>query len=247
MNISDEELQSRVIYALLMPAARLARVFGVSVADFKELLDMAYYHEVKRANLKTHEAAALMGVSTSKVALMARRLKENFAKPEHELERRIEFMLWAEPLSLVKVQQVMTDVDADEVARAIETLLAEGRIAEDQSGRTPVFTLAITESRRAWNTWLARIDGLNNGLSTVCNAVLGRFFNQDERAFARNLTFRIRRQDHDRLRKFYEEELFKLIVALDAACEGEEDVEAMDLSIFWTPGQPMQDMEKGKK
>jgi hypothetical protein len=37
--IPDDELRSRVIYALFMPAARIARVFGVPLSDLKDLPD----------------------------------------------------------------------------------------------------------------------------------------------------------------------------------------------------------------
>ncbi|MFU8805617.1 MAG: hypothetical protein ACNA8W_17520, partial [Bradymonadaceae bacterium] len=113
--------------------------------------------------------------------------------------------------------------------------------------RTPVFELGIQQSRRAWDSWLARIDGLNNGLATVCDAVFGRFFASEDHAFARTLTFRVRKKDYEKLRAFYEDELFSLITSLDEACVQPDDAEPMSLSIFWTPHQLIESTEEEKK
>ncbi len=233
--IGEEELQGRVIYALLKPAGRLARVFGVPLHQVRDLLDMAYYQEVKGKDLKMKEAASLMGVSMSKIALLARQLKENFVNSESSLERRIEFMLWVEPLSLAKIHQVLTDASMQQVKEALARLTELGRINETSEARGSVYSLNIDQSRRVWDTWLARIDGLQNALGTVSDAVYGRFFAKEAHAFARTLSFRVRKEDLHRLQDFYENQLFTLVTELDAACQDASDEVAMGLSIFWAP------------
>ncbi len=237
-SISDEELQERVIYATLGPAVRLARVFRVPLSDLKHWLDMAYYHETKRQNLKMKEVAALMSVSMSKVALLSRQLKENFIREDlvAELPRRIEFMLWAQPLSLAKLNQVLTDATEEEVEAAIQELLDDGRIELAGTETLPQYQLSISVDRRTWDSWLARIDGLNNVLRNVGDAVFSRFFADNKNtSFARTLTFRVRDEDYAKLQEFYETQLFELIQELDKAADDDEGAQPVSLSLFWAP------------
>ncbi len=236
--ISEEELRERVLYALLGPAARLGTVFGTPLGVVRELAEMAYYHETKRHGLKMKEVAELMDVSISKVALLSRALKENFFRDEAagELPRRIEFMLWAEPLTLARIKQVLTDSSGEEVNDAIQELLDQGRVQKRREDPHVFYELAIKTDRRVWDSWLARIDGLNNVLRNVTDAVYARFFGADVAAFARTLTFRVHPDDLHELQKFYEEQLFELVHRLDARAEETPD-EALPLalSMFWAP------------
>ena len=236
--ISRAELQDRVLYALLGPSSRLARLFGTQLGTLRDLAEMAYYHETKRQGMKMKEVAELMDVSISKVALLSRALKENFLREEAqaELPRRIEFMLWAQPLSLAKIKQVLTDVSAQDVNRAIRELLDEGRIIKEKQDANVLYRLAISTDRRVWDSWLARVDGLNNVLRNVTDAIYARFFTSEQAAFARTLTFRVRPEDLERLQEFYEKQLFKLVQELDAATEDEPGTAVpISLSVFWAP------------
>jgi len=149
-DITPEELRDRVVYALMSPAARFARAFGLPLTTVRGWFEMAYYHEAKRHDLKMTEMAELMQVSTSKVSLLSKALKENFIRPEVEaaLPRRIEFMLWAEPLTLAKIKQVLTDVSNEEINRAVADLADEGRIVKEDGGSAPVYRLEIATDRR---------------------------------------------------------------------------------------------------
>lgn len=234
--IAPRELRERVLYALMEPAARLARSFGTRLVPFRDYAEMAYYHETKRRNLKMKEVAALMDISMSKVALLSRALKENFLTDESEasLPRRIEFMLWAEPLTLAKIKQVLTDAKARDVNDAVRTLVDEGRIAKERGDNNTVYRLQIATDRRVWDSWLARIDGLQNALRNVGDAVYSRFFDPDDPlGFARTLTFRVRPDDVEQLRHFYEQ-LFQLVIELDQAAEADpEEAVPLSLSMFW--------------
>lgn len=237
-DISDAELRERVIFALLAPAARIARSFGVSLQDLKGWVETAYYRETQRpTKLTLADIGDLMDVSSSKVSLLSREYRENFMSPEvqAELPRRIEFMLWAEPLSLARLKQVLTDVEPDDVESAVEELVADERIRPNETGRTTTYELNIETSRRAWETWLARIDGLNNALDNVTDAVFARFFEGDASAFARTLTFRMKPEARERLRAFYEEKLFPFIQQLDSEVDDEDEAQSTSLSVFWAP------------
>lgn len=232
--ITEDELRDRVVYALMNPVARFARAFGLPLTTVRDWFEMAYYHEAKRHDLKMKEMSELMQISTSKVSLLSKALKENFIRPEiaAALPRRIEFMLWAEPLTLAKIKQVLTDVANEDINEAISELLDAGRIRKEEGDFAPVYHLEIQTDRRVWDSWIARIDGLNNAMRNVGDAVFSRFFGRDETAFARTLTFHIRRQDMGRLEKFYEE-LFELVRELDVAAEGDDETLPLSLSVFW--------------
>lgn len=248
-DISDEELRERVIFALLAPAARIARAFGVSLQDMKGWLETAYYRETQQPEkLTLKDIGALMDVSSSKASLLSRQYRENFMSPEVEAElpRRIEFMLWAEPLSLARLQQILTDVEPEAVENAVDELVEQGRIRANDEGRTTTYELQIETSRRAWETWLARIDGLNNALDNVTDAVFARFFEGDPAAFARTLTFRMKPEARARLRAFYEEQLFPFIQQLDSEVEEGDEAQSTSLSVFWAPHEYLFSWLKGE-
>src|SRR5690606_23380815 len=107
----------RVIYSLLRPAARLARRFDVGLLEMKEWIELVYYHELKEEGLTLEQAASVAQVSRRKVAQLSKRLKLNFFTPEQKaaLPRRIEFMLWAGPMTEGRIRQALSEVDAAEV------------------------------------------------------------------------------------------------------------------------------------
>ena len=235
--ISLEELRDRVIYALFLPTVRLASRFGVPLAQMKELVETAYFQEARRQGLKMREISELMSVSSSKAALLSKQLKENFLSEEQEFElpRRIEFMLWAGPLSLARLNQVLPEVEEEAIEQAIEVLIGEGRIEPQEADRGQVvYGLKIASSRRVWDSWMARLDGLRNALGVVSRAVYGRFFTGQDTSFARSLDFHLLPEDLEALRTFYEEELFPRIVALDEQAQRDEArALAMSLTLFW--------------
>lgn len=234
--ISDDELQQRVIYSLLRPAARLARLFGVPLKEIVGWLELAYFHELKDAGLTQRESASLFGVSTRKVAQLAARLKQNFFRPERdeELPRRIEFMLWAGPESEGRIIQSLDGYTPDEVRHALELLVDQERVVRTD-GRTVYYEVPRSEFRLYQDHWMAKIDGLNNHLFSVVDSIFGRFFKDDERAFARTLNFRIRKEDIGELRKLYEEVIFPRLRDLDEAAKNADDAEEVGLSINWAP------------
>lgn len=230
----------RLTYALMGPAARLASHFNLNLSDVRQLMDMAYFHDARRRGLTLQQIADSMGISLSKAALLSKALKENFVDVEAqaELPRRIEFMLWAEALSLARMKQVLA-FSAKEVNDAVKQLERDGRIAKNNDG---VYELQVSTDRRVWGTWIARMDGVNNALKNVGDAVFARFFRPNLPAFARTLAFRVLPEDVAELQAFYGQ-LFELVVRLDerAAKHPEEAVE-LSLSLFWAPD----DVEKAE-
>ncbi len=232
-------LGERVMYALLRPAARVALAFGTSKRQLRDRLQMAHFHEARDRGLKLREICDILDVSPRAAALLSKQLKENFLDVEAEvaLPRRIEFLLWAEPLSTARIHQVLGDVDNGAIDDALARLEAEGRVTRDDAkGRWKVvrgdFRLVDAKG------WLSKLDGLDTLLATVADAAWSRFFGaeqQQAQSFARNLALRVRREDVPRLAELYQKTIWPTLAALDEAAKGDPDAVPISLAIVWAP------------
>jgi len=229
-HITDEEMARRLVFALLAPAAVFSRVFGIALTDVRGLLDIAYFQESRRQGLTLQAIADSMQVSMSKAALLSRALKSNFLEDtQADVSRRILFMLWAGPLSAARIKQVLTDVEPRGVSKVLKELVKEKKVAK--SGQE--YTLLVQADRRVWDSWLARIDGMNNILGNLADAVYGRFFAEEALAFARTLAFRVRPEDVHELEVLYKT-IFEVVTRLDSAAEGAANAVEINLSVLWS-------------
>ena len=237
----SEELRRRVLYTLMLPAVRLGFLFRTPLKDLGRLLQMGSFHEMRRRGLKTHEVAELLDVSARKVALLSRQLKDNFFEADraHGLPRRIEFMLWAQPLSAARIKQVLTEEAPEEIDAALAQLEAQGRVSR-AGGRTEAHVVVKSQYRLVDPHWMARLDGLENLAATVSNAVYARFFRDEPAAFARTISLRVRPQDLERLQSLYEQKLWPELVALDEAAHGDPEARPMDVSLLIAPYEYIQ-------
>ncbi|MFO0750474.1 MAG: hypothetical protein U1F43_33120 [Myxococcota bacterium] len=230
-------LGERVVYALLRPAARVALAFCIPLKQLRDRLQMAYFHEARDRGLKLREVADILDVSPRSAALLSKQLKENFLDVEAEvaLPRRLEFLLWAEPLSSARLKQVLGDVAPAAIDEALARLESEGRVIREGTRWSVVrgaFRLVDEKG------WLSRIDGLDTLLGTIASAAWSRFFGapeQQERSFARNLALRIRPADVAALKQLYEKTLWPTLSALDEAAKGKPDAIPIDLALLWAP------------
>lgn len=232
-----DELARRVLYSLLVPASRLARAFRVPLGELSEWSELAYFHELRGSGLKMREIATRLDVSMRKAANLSSRLKQNFLDPERSvgLPRRIEFMLWAGPLSNARLYQVLPNEDPDAIDAALVALVDEGRVARAEEAGRPVFSVTGTEYRLYREDWLNRIDGLNHLAATVAQAAYARFFAPDDPSFARTVSLRVREEDLPALHKLYEEAIWPALRAFDEAAADEESSRAIDLAYCWSP------------
>jgi hypothetical protein len=240
--IDDGELQRRVLYSLMLPVVRLARVFGVPLKELAGWLEVAYLHESREAGLSTAEISRLFGVSRRTLVELSRRLKANFFAPErHEgLPRRIEFMLWAGPMSGGRIRQSLSAVAPTEVDSALAQLVRDGRV-QHRPGRTDLYQVPRAEFRLYRDDWLARIDGLNNHLASVASTVYARFFRAPHPAFSRTLNLRARPADLDALEALYRDVIFPRLAELDALARGADDAIDVDLTFHWVAAGALDD------
>ena len=235
--MNDEELRVRVLYAFIQASAELNSLFGLGLKTFERLSHMAAFHVLRRRNLDLNEIADQLQVSRRKVDQLSRLLKDNFFErfiaPEdgEALQRRIEFMLWAQTMSASRLKQVLRDEDPTEVDAALENLTRAKRIVE----REGLYGITTPERRLVRDDWLARVGGLTHQLAAVSSAAIGRFVKNDERTFARTVSLRIRRDRLAALEEMYREQIWPLLKTLDAECgDGNEgDAVSVSFSLCW--------------
>lgn len=233
-----QEFTARVLYSLLRPAVGLADRFRMPMKDFTGLLQRAYYQAKRARGLTLPQVAAELQMSTRTADRLARSMRENFFVPEqeHELPRKVEFMLWSGPRGLARLQQLLPEYEPHEVERSLMGLVKEGRVKEVE-GRTLMYAATRRANRLPDDTMAARVDGLNNLMETLLETVRRRFFEQDQRAGARTVGLRVRRSDIAQIEKLYEEVVWERLLALDnqARDADPEDVIEMGLVMCWSP------------
>ena len=240
---TSAELERRVVYATLVPAVRLGRLFGVRLKEASEWLELAHLKELVDEGLKLKEAADRLQVSVRKVSMLSSRLRENFFVPEreHELPSRILFALWAEPLSRKRIKQYLARTDEALIDQAIDQLEADGKITLTD-GRTPTYTIVEGAQRLVRRDMMARVDALNSMLATVTDAIYSRFFTpEDASSFARALQLRVRPEDLPALRALYEEQIWPTLSALDEAARDDPDAIPLGVALSWAPLDAVKD------
>lgn len=251
--IPDEELQRRVIFSMLLPAVRLARLFGLPLKELSKWLETAYFHELRTNGQEQtlREIAGALSVSERTAAKLSKQLRERFMLPEtqHNLVRRIEFLLGTEAMSEARLLQLIPDAEPKDIRQTLSGLREQGRLRE-VVGRTVKLELTRAVHRLPRDTWIARVGALNSFAENLTNATFGRFFRDESRAFARTVTFHAEPGTFDWLPEFYETEIVPglkarmrnsgAVQADDASAELSNPTsssEAVQLSLCWAPYQ----------
>jgi hypothetical protein len=236
----EQNVDDHLVLASLQPAVRLIHELRLGLRDLKRLSELASFRELRRAGLKLREVSEWLGISTAKAGLLSRHLKDRFGAAEaaQSLPRRIISVLWAVPLSEAGIAAALKDIPSDEVSQALAKLVAEGML-EPSDESTPRYRLVNSRYRLVNAPWTARIDGVNNLMTSIGNLLVGRLLRKDERSFVRTLQFHVRPKDFERLQQFYEVALFPLIDSIEAAAQQHpDDATPVQLSILWTPDYP---------
>ncbi len=232
-----QELETRVLYSVMLGCVRLAKLCGLSLKDAVSLLQMAYFHELRGDGMSMDEITEALDISKRTTARLSKQLKTNFFRPEreHDLPRRIECLLWAEPMSQAQILRELS-ATSDEITEALRQLLVEERIIE-QPGRALKYSVARLSGRLVKPGWTSRIGALNSLVGNIADVVKGRFFGQDPHSFARTLTLRVRKQDTEQLRALYETQVWPFLEALDQASAGHDETLEFRVSMCWAEQQ----------
>ena len=144
-------------------------------------------------------------------------------------------MLWAQCRSS---QAGTAPLDDIEIETALANLQSAGRVTL----RDGAFRITTPERRLVGDDWLARVGGLTHQLASVSSAAVGRFFNDDDRAFARTVSLRVRTDRLDALETLYRDHVWPTLKALDAECiEGDDsEVLKVSFSLCWSPEQDIE-------
>ncbi len=239
--LEGDELRVRTLYAFIQASAELSTLFGVGLKAFERLGHMAAFHVLRRRNFDLNEIASRLDVSRRKVDQLSRQLKDNFFQrfvgPDDRdlLERRIEFILWAQPISASRLKQVLKDTADEDIQAALDSLVSCGRLSTDSG----LYGITTPERRLVRDDWLARIAGLNHQLRAVSAAAIGRFVDNDPHAFTRTVSMRARPERVQELEALYQEQIWPLLAKLDADCADAPADESVKLtfSVCWGPEQ----------
>lgn len=253
VDIDQRELMRRLVQSLARPVGRFAAAFELPMAEVLDLVQASMMQVMRERGLTLADIGRRMDVSERHAKRLLKQLRESFLDAErgYDLPLRVEFALWAQPMSRARLKQVLRDEPGD-VDLAVDALLASGRILAD-GGRTPRLRPSTQVQRLMRDAWLVRIGALNSLLANVGDAVYGRFIDKADTAFARTLNFLVRPEDRPELARFFEEQLVPFMTALDerahAARRGDPtqgetdgetasvvaDAEAFRMSICWAP------------
>ena len=242
-DIDDRELERRLVHAMARLVARFAAAFGMPLAALVDLVQAAHLQTLRERGFTLGEIGRRMDVSERHAKRLLKQLRESFLDTErtYDLPVRIELMLWAQPMTAGRIKQLLRDEPAA-VEQAIARLVESGRVLVEP-GRTPLLRTATAVQSLVRDTWLARIGALNSFVASLGDAVYGRFIEGSGDAFARTLSFLVRREDAGELQRFFAESLVPFMTALDAraqeAASTGEPADAYRLSICWAPYESM--------
>jgi very-short-patch-repair endonuclease len=189
--VSLSELQRRLVFSLLRPAARLGRHLRLPLTTLEELCRLAYFEEVRAHGGATQaEAARLFDRSLRTVASLEKAYRADFLAPEREVEmtRRVEAALERGARTAAQVAQRLR-IDPSDAERALDALVAAGRAQVDAGAEPRRFRVEHRFVSLYSDDLKARIDGLNHQLDVIVDSVRARFAGDVRPAVARTLSF----------------------------------------------------------
>ncbi len=235
----DPVERDRVLYSVLLPAVRLARLLTIPLRSLQDWTQMSYFEEWRRQGKKLREIAELLGISPRKVALLSKRLKQNFSAHEQDmaLPRQIEYQLWPGPMSSARIKQVIKNATPEEIDEALVRLVAENRVTIVQRERNVVYEVPRSHNRFTATDFGTKLDGLERFLEIVARTIHLRFFQEAPDAQCRNIDFHIRKKDIKEIKKLYRDVIWKRAVELEDIAHAEPEqaqVVPISLAVCWS-------------
>ncbi len=179
----QDALKRGTLYTLFTPVVRLACQFGLPLKELRELLDIAYFEEHQRRGHTFKEMAESFDVSTRKITQLSQGLKGlllvNDASKRFGLPRKLELMIWSQPMSDRRLGQVLVlEHEPEEITAALEVLVERGAIEFDRSAGVyrPVPRAKRAQTSVVPDDLLGRLDALKDFIDGVTDLVQARFF-----------------------------------------------------------------------
>jgi hypothetical protein len=180
--------QLRLVYSLLKPAVAMAARFHVPMRTFAELLRLSYFEVLRREGLSQAAVGERLGQTARHMRTLARKLKSDFFEAESEvgLVREVESEIARSRPTTKRLHESLPGWPSAEIDRALETLLAEGRVTRDKSRLETAARYLVLSSDKFHH----RIDALNHFLGGVTRAVAQRLLFEDrEHAMIKTISF----------------------------------------------------------
>ena len=238
------EQHQRVVYSLMMLPMKMAAWVKMPSVESRKWAEVAYYQVLRERGLTLKQIATHLDIGSRKVSQLSTKLRQNFldAEKNYGLPRRIEYLIWGEPISEQRICQLLAgEFEEDEVKDAVAALIEQGRVVRRPGESNELLTLSRSESRLYEDGFLSKIDGLNHLIENTFNTVKARFVDESDDAFVRSLTFRIpERGGQEQLRTIYER-LFEDLAEVEAQIRPEESSIAINLSVLWSPKERMEE------
>lgn len=214
--------QLRLVYSLLKPAIAMAAQFHVPMRTLSELLRLGYFEILRRQGLSQAAVGERLGQTARHMRTLARKLKSDFFSAESEigLVREVESEVARSSPTLSQLHTSLPGWPEAAIERAVETLLAEGRIAREKRRFVSSPRYLVLSSDKFHH----RIDALNHFLGGVTRAVAQRLiFEERDEAMVKTISFVARPERFREMLKSLEANLRREIAALeeDAQFEGE--------------------------
>jgi hypothetical protein len=214
--------QLRLVYSLLKPAIVMAAQFHVPMRTLAELLRLGYFEVLRRQGLSQAAVGERLGQTARHMRTLARKLKSDFFSAETEigLVREVESEIARSSPTLERLHASLPGWPEAAVDRAVQTLLAEGRITRDKKRLASAARYLVLSSDKFHH----RIDALNHFLGGLTRAVAQRLiFEERDEAMVKTISFVARPERFRELLKSLEANLRREIAALeeDAQFEGE--------------------------
>lgn len=232
------ELPSRLVYSVLKPAVRLAARFNLTMSRVTELVQLAYFEELRRTHPQhLKDVARSLGVSLRTAASLSQRFKADFFRPETDVEpqRRITELLLGRSLQAEEIRAELADLSAEDVQRALDALVARNWVARDADG-----THSVDVRLRSFvdADMSRRVDALNNQMAVLTDAVWARFVRGDEHAVARTWVFAADPAAVLELMQFTIQQLRHGVVDLEEAASAQDVHRMHGITIALAPVEP---------
>jgi hypothetical protein len=238
-----KEQKMKVLYLTFLPSVRLARRLGINLKDIKDLLEIAYCNETKKANLSTKQTLALLKISQSKLSILLKKLKKHFLTFSNtnniDTAKIIETALWGEPLSESRLCQILQDQQPKDIKSALKKLIEDEKIIEDKTGR--IITYSPNNQKGASiieNDFNGQMIDVQKFLKSIADLIYTRFFSDSKNTFFKTTTLKIKKTKIFKLKKLYKKTIWKRLAKWDEEARKHPDqteVDIIDLSIFVTP------------
>jgi hypothetical protein len=133
MTTDHYSMRQRLLFKLAKPLVKFAAHQELSLQELRHLVEAAYYQQLRDSGLSVKQTCEHLKVKPSKAALLAQTLRNLLLSSpidsEEISDEDLLKMLWVEPLSLAKLNQILPKVRYNSIRSGLDRLREQGLIA----------------------------------------------------------------------------------------------------------------------